>query len=164
MMKNIMDMTSEELVQYTKEEKAKQGFHFVSLDEQDLPKEFVTAAKYISDNIYDCSYFKKDKYKVVFIEEYIPMMGKVWRIIIFDRLKALEKIEQVSNDNNAINLKRVIGGSQVVSIYYDIADVLGIMNQPYFEIYDGNDVERFFKDEYKDLYNCIEDTLSRIIH
>lgn len=163
-MKNILRMTQEELKDYTSAELLKAGFNFVDLEDKNLPEEYVTAAKYINSNIYDCSFFKKDKYKMVFIEEHIPMMGKVWRIMIFDRLKALEKMNQVSNDNNRIDLKRVIGGSQVVSVYYDINGVLGFMDYPYFELYDGNDVERFSADEYKSLYNCIEDTLSRIIH
>lgn len=41
--------------------------------------------------------------------------------------------------------------NQLISIYYDDADVLAIMGRPYFEIYDGNDIDRFFEEESQDL-------------
>lgn len=163
-MKNIMDMTMEELKEYADHEVAKAGFDFVELDKEGLPQEYVTAVQYIYDNIYDCDYFKKDKYKIALIEEYIPMGGYIWRIIIFDKIKAAAKMQNISNDNNQINIKRIIGGSQVLSIYYDTNDVLGVMGQPYFEMYNGEDVERYLAEEYKTLYNHIETELARIIH
>lgn len=161
MMKSIIDMTNEEFKEYADKEAAKAGFNFIDLQTaKDLPKEYVTAVEYIYENIGNCDYFKKDKHDIALVEEYMPMGGYIWRIIIFDRIKATAKLKEV----NINNIKRAIGGSQVVSIYYDTNDVLGVMGKPYFEIYDGNDVERFWAHEYKDLYNCIENVLSRIIH
>lgn len=160
-MKDILNMTSEEFKEYANKEAAKAEFNFINWPAtKDLPEEYVTAVNYIYENIYNCDFYHKDKYDIALVEEYIPMGGMIWRIIIFDKNKAMAKLEEV----NVKNIKRVIGGSQVVSIYYDTNDVLGVMGKPYFEIYDGNDVERFFANEYKDLYNCIEDILSRIIH
>lgn len=163
-MRDIISMNKEELQEYANMELQKAGCRFITDNYSDLPEEFVTAAGYIKDNIYDCSYFKKDKYEIAFIEEYIPMSGMVWRIIIFDINKAKSKLEQVTSENNNINIKRIIGGSQVASIYYDNKDALGYMDTPYFEIFDGDDVERFLGHEYKELYSCLEDVLSRIIH
>lgn len=159
-MKDIIVMNTQELQEYADKEAAKAGFNFISWPTtKDLPEEYVTAVNYIYDNIYDCDYYHKDKYDIALAEEYIPMGGYVWRIIIFDKLKAMAELEKV----NTQNIKRVIGGSQVASIYYDNKDVLGVMNTPYFEIYDGDDVERFLGHEYKELYNCLEDVLSRRI-
>ena len=164
MSKDIMNMTMEELDKYYKEELKKANFQFISLDKEGLPEEFVTAGKYIQDNIYSSSFFKNEKHKLVFVEEYMPMMGMVWRIFIFDILKAKEILDKFTENGQAVNIKRVIGGSLIVSIYYDTSDILGIMNKPYFEIYDRNDVERFWSNEYKELYNCAEDILSRMNH
>ena len=137
----------------------KAGFDFITLDKEGLPEPYVRAAKYIMDNVVNEDIYKENDLEIVLVEDYMPMMGMVWRLFIYDRKMAKEILDEMEEKENAINLKRVIGRSQKVSIYYDVADILGIMGKPYFEIYDGNDVERYFDDEYEALYKNVIDIL-----
>jgi len=43
------------------------------------------------------------------------------------------------------------------SIYFDPSDCLGVVGQPYYEIYDGEDTERFLMDGYKDLLDYLKE-------
>lgn len=112
----------------------------------DMPKEAKKGFLFAATKLKQSKYYK-DSYSIAYIEEYIPMMGKVWRMYVYKKNKALDALME----NNNLTLKHLIGYSQVISIYYDNHSVLSTMEQPYFEIYDGYDIERFFPEDYKDL-------------
>lgn len=46
-----------------------------------------------------------------------------------------------------------------VSVYLDCYDQLGIMGQPYWEVFDGEDTERFLLEEYEQMMARVEEVL-----
>ena len=162
MIEKILEMSDKELMAFSIEETKKQKFEFMSLEDNSIPEDVKIAFKYISDRIVKEDCYNNERYNIALIEEYIPMMGMIWRCIIYDRLIAERKLYEVGSkalDN--LNVKKVLGGTQLVSIYYDNSDVLGIMERPYFEIYGGHDIERYYGHEYKKLYNNVVEILRR---
>ena len=122
----------------------------------DMPKEAKKIFLFTASKIKQ-SKFYKDSYSVAYFEEYIPMTGKMWRMFVYKKDKALENLKEEKN----LSLKYLIGSNQVVSIYYDNNSVLSVIDKPYFEIYDGNDIGRFYPEEYRDLTNAALEILER---
>lgn len=46
-----------------------------------------------------------------------------------------------------------------VSVYFDAYDRLGFMGEPYWEVYDGDDIERFLLDEHEEMMEYINGVL-----
>ena len=49
----------------------------------------------------------------------------------------------------------------VLSIYYDTKSINGFMECPYYEVFDGLDVERFFED--KDVLEFAKEIIDRVV-
>lgn len=116
----------------------------------DIPKEAKKAFLYVGSKLKQSKYYKED-YSIAYIEEYIPMMGKVWRMFVYNKQRATGQLHNAINNHKDIGIKALVGSNQIISIYYDDDNILSITGMPYFEIYDGNDIERFWINEYKDL-------------
>lgn len=49
--------------------------------------------------------------------------------------------------NQTVQYWRILYRYADWSIYFDIDDTLGVVGRPYFELWDGNDTERFYADK-----------------
>ena len=50
----------------------------------------------------------------------------------------------------------------VLSIYYDTKSINGFMECPYYEVFDGLDVERFFNDEENELFEYAKGIIDKV--
>lgn len=138
------------------EEEINRGyFKSIKLAGSNMPSDAFKTFLYISAQVKRSEAFKSS-YKIAIIEEYMPIAEKVWRLFIYD------KERDIGTDNSpSLNLKQEIGGNQKISIYYDNDGILAPMDSPYFEIYDGSDIDRYYVNEYKDLYKRVIEILER---
>lgn len=141
-----------EMEDYCQREIKKAKFEIIELTKEGLPDDYVTAAKAIQEKIFQSKYYDTNKYYSALIEEYIPMMGMVWRVFVCDKRKICDKLKKTAG---RIEDRTMISGSHFISVYYDNKDVLAPMSRPYFEIYDGNDIERFFPEEVEELCDAM---------
>lgn len=119
------------------EEIKKAGYSIFNLEtEEEVPKEVINTFKRISVFVKDSKYYK-DSYSIICIKEYIPFSGQVFRLFVLED----------ANIDIGIKIKTEIGKKQILSIYYDNVNALALMDNPYYEIYDGSDIERFFESE-----------------
>ena len=135
-------------------ELSKKKNELIALSNQTIPmgckKGFLATAAKLKNS----GYFK-DSYKICYYEDYIPMMGRVYRMFVYDLDAVLADFNAMEITNRAATKEEIFcylaRKNQLISIYYDDADVLAIMGRPCFEIYDGNDIDRFFEGEGQDL-------------
>lgn len=136
---------------------------FITLDKEDLPANYTYLAKYMVEELAkEKKYYDEEKMDIALIEDNLPLVGTVWRIIIYDRLKAKNKMIEYNENGQLMNMKKSIMASQIVSIYYDKDKVLSYTDEPYFEIYDGDDVLRYTSEEIYELYDKTLEILDRV--
>lgn len=141
-----------EMKDYFEKEIKKAKFEIIEITKEGLPDDYVTTVKAVQEKIFQSEYYDTDNFYYALVEEYIPMMGIVWRIFVCDKRKICDKLKKTAG---RIEDRTMISGSHFISVYYDNKDVLAPMSRPYFEIYDRNDIERFFPEEVEELCDAM---------
>jgi hypothetical protein len=123
-----------------KAELAKSSYKDFDLNsENDAPENVIKTFKTITKMLKESTAFK-DTYSFRYISEYIPFTGAIYRMFVLKDI-----------DLTSISIKQEIATKQIISIYYDSSNALAYMDQPYYEIYDGHDIERFYENEESNL-------------
>lgn len=119
-----------------------------------MPKEAKEAFSILESAIKQNQYYK-EHYAIVYMED-STLKDIVWRMFIYDKEKAISLVHKGER-----NLRHLIGPNQIVSIYYDNKNVLGLVGRPYIEVYDGDDTSRFFPDSHEALLRYTIKALKR---
>lgn len=88
----------------------------------------------------------------------------------YELAKWMEKIPKLKfKDHWEVKILPPFGGAIIrfhletghgfVSVYFDAYDMLGCVGEPYWEVYDGDDIERFLLNEHEEMMDYINGVL-----